>query len=108
MFRINNGPAGELWVSADVVGKGFQITFENGYIVSVQFGSLNYGDYYTRKPSKKDLKGGLSSEKAEIAVMDPRGDFVPIEGCEVSSYKDAEFFLLVVAWASGLKYNEKR
>lgn len=69
-------------------GKGFHLTFENGYTISVQWGPGNYGDnyndsiadFYTKE--KKILVGGYSSNEVEIAIIDPHGNLIPIENGE--------------------------
>ena len=66
MFRITSG-------------KGFHITFENGYTVSVQFGpgsycenrNLDYIDF-NRKPRNSICE----SPDAEVAVWDDKGAWV--------------------------------
>lgn len=59
-------------------GKGFKITFNNGYTVSVQFGPANYGSNY--KAPWDAHRGALewTAEMAEVAVMDADG-FVRLE-----------------------------
>ena len=52
--------------SAKMEDKGFFIRFNNGYEVSVQFGSYNGCD------------GGVTT--AEVAVLDPEGDFCHLNG----------------------------
>ena len=59
-------------------GKGFKITFANGYTISVQFGSNNYCSNYssfTRFRSKvgKELQ---CCANAEIEVWDEEGKWV--------------------------------
>lgn len=61
--------------------QGFQIKFGNGYTISVQFGSFHYC-------SKRDLTASASydtwrqgdenhsSPDAEVAILDPNGEFV--------------------------------
>jgi len=78
-------------------GKGFQLKFPNGFIVSVQFGMGNYCDnhYLAYVDSSFDstilgegntaayfshgnlLSGFQGSDTAETAIMDPTGKFVP-------------------------------
>jgi len=64
MFRINDN-------------KGFSITFDNGYTVSVQFGPGNYGSNYNA-----DFMGNMnkpqSATLAETALISPTGDFVAV------------------------------
>lgn len=52
--------------------KGFQITFENGWTVSVQFGHMNYCDNQDILASF-DHEEGQTSPNAEIAAFDHRG-----------------------------------
>ena len=53
-------------------GKGFQMTFANGWTVSVQWGVYNYCDHYTaRWTEDANAKvGALGSTTAEIAAWD--------------------------------------
>ena len=59
-------------------GKGFQITFDNGILVSVQFGSGNYCENYFKhlEPNwfygKERQERIWSSKDAEIAVWDTK------------------------------------
>ncbi len=50
--------------------KGFQVTFENGYTLSVQFGFCNYSQHRFNKDAVVD--GDCSSNTAEIAVITPK------------------------------------
>lgn len=50
-------------------GKGFHITFANGYTASVQWGKGNYCD-------NRYGKDGDPSETAECAAWNPKGDWV--------------------------------
>ena len=50
---------------------GFFVTFANGYTISVQFGRGNYCN-------NRDGTLGNSSPNAEIAVIRPNGEFIPI------------------------------
>lgn len=68
-------------------GKGFQMTFPNGYTVSVQFGPGNYCD---RNNSRFDepaqaiengsVFGAWDADTAEVAIMDSNGSFVRLDG----------------------------
>jgi hypothetical protein len=53
-------------------GKGFQMTFANGWTVSVQWGITNYCDHNTARWTEgADAKvGALGSTTAEIAAWD--------------------------------------
>lgn len=60
-------------------GKGFQITFDNGYSISVQFGPGNYcenRDLPYDAPKKLNI---FQSKDAEIAVFNPDGEFVRLD-----------------------------
>lgn len=63
-------------------GKGFHITFENGYTVSVQFGMANYCENrnfdirYENWREEEVSAGERGSSNAEVAIMDNKGNFV--------------------------------
>lgn len=57
MFKINTGSG----------FNGFQMTFENGWTVSVQFGKFNYSRQHHADP--------FSAESAEIAAWDKDGNW---------------------------------
>ncbi len=113
-----------------VDGKGFHITFENGVIVSVQFGWGSYrkgypdltnapGDF--EKTSKilyaRESGGGYISEvnaqlgmegspDAEIAIFDKDGNWLTEEfkkGDSVIGYQTAEDVLKALNWAARYK-----
>lgn len=67
--------------------KGFSMSFENRWRVSVQFGPGNYVDAPVRGApfdAPKEPVGGLwSSPDAEIAVIRPDGEFLRIGGDDV-------------------------
>ena len=54
-------------------GKGFQLQFENGYRLSVQFGQGNYCEHRYAAEQVRDHK----SLDAEIAVIGPDGEWAP-------------------------------
>lgn len=65
-------------------GKGFQMTFENGFTISVQWG---YHNYCSNKSYHQEVEGErkerfFGAESAEIAVWhkDSGMNFLPIEG----------------------------
>lgn len=67
--------------------RGFNITFSNGWTVSVQFGEGNYAskrDYNTGYDDWR--KGGVSwhSCNAEVAIIDSSGSFVLFESSDDS------------------------
>lgn len=59
-------------------GKGFQITFENGYTVSCQFGANNYCENYYRhlepdyQYGEERLKDIYSSKDCEVAIWNKK------------------------------------
>ena len=84
---------------------GFQIKLENGYTVSVQFGP---GNYCSRRPSLDDKRpfhtifreprtsNTWESETAEVAIVDPNGDFVPVDKfCE-----DVSMDIEIAGWVT--------
>ena len=80
--------------------KGFQITFDNGYRVSVQFGPGNYGSNYSAsfdeygKPQKATI--------VETALLDPNGNFVPYKDDDVQGYQNVNDVLELLNFASKL------
>jgi hypothetical protein len=63
-------------------GTGFQIEFSNKWTVSVQFSSFHYCEKRDwSAPFRNTIKEEFyTSATAEVAVIDPDGKFVPIEG----------------------------
>jgi len=59
--------------------KGFELTFTNGYTISVQFGRGNYciNCRTEQNPFMRDI---WESSDAEIAVFDPKGNCIALEG----------------------------
>lgn len=57
--------------------KGFHIEFENGFVVSVQFGPGNYCDNYNMQIGEDEEEAGrIGSNNAECAVWGPDGDMI--------------------------------
>jgi hypothetical protein len=63
-------------------GKGFGITFANGYTVSVQFGPGNYCQHYNNDiTSDNSIEcGRIGSTDAECAVIAPDGELISMHG----------------------------
>lgn len=84
--------------------RGFQITFENGYTVSVQFGAGNYCDNRTDALDAIAIKSDtdLECRNAEVAIIDHNNNFVEFSSSgesvlgEIDPNKVAE----MIAWAS--------
>lgn len=88
MFRINDN-------------KGFQITFDNGYTVSVQFGPGNYSSNYNL--SILDNRGkSMTATLAETALLAPDGSFVAYKEDDVQGYQTASDVLELLQYASKL------
>jgi len=62
--------------------KGFQLTFENGYTISVQFGLGNYCES-KNKPTDEDFH---TSKDAEVMVWDSEGETIKINGIDVNGW----------------------
>lgn len=74
-------------------GTGFQMTFENGWTISVQFGYANYCDN-NRHPDGFDFGKNLDivqSSDAEIAIWNSEGSWHTFEdGDTVKGYCSAD------------------
>ena len=87
--------------------KGFHITFDNGYTVSVQFGAGNYCDNYDLRIMEYHDKAVPPSRTAETALIAPNGDFVEYKGDDVQGRQTADDVLELLNYAAGLsQYNE--
>lgn len=77
-------------------GKGFQITFDNGILVSVQFGSGNYCENYFKhlEPNwfygKERQERIWSSKNAEVAVWDTNkhDKWITADVCKLAGFGD--------------------
>ena len=96
MFRINDN-------------KGFSVTFDNGYTVSVQFGPGNYGSDY--QLGFDSYGKPMTSDTAETALLDPdgnfvpykgNGNFVPYKGDDVQGYQSPTDVLALMNYAASL------
>lgn len=82
--------------------KGFHITFDNGYTVSVQFGPGNYSDNYDLNIIDYIGKPVPSSFTAETALIGPSGDFIEYKNDDVQGRQTAEDVLELLNYASKL------
>ena len=84
--------------------KGFHITFENGYTVSVQFGPGNYCDNYSRDIGREEeICGKDGSPNAECAVWAQDGKLIEYPGWNgdtVSNRSTPEEVLALLNWAA--------
>lgn len=83
-------------------GKGFHITFENGYTVSVQFGPGNYCDNHDREIGRDEAACGRDgSGTAECAVWPRGGRMIARWGGEnVSNRSTPAKVLELLNWAA--------
>jgi hypothetical protein len=97
-------------------GTGFQITFTNGWMVSVQFSKFHYcerkRDILNSTPEDfvkdgKSIWGGggetWESENAEVAVISPVGQMLPTNdavGDTVAGYQTPEQVLETMIWVA--------
>lgn len=65
--------------------KGFQLTFENGCTISVQFGPGNYCQNRSADFNAPMEKSRWASVDAEVAILLPNGDFH-----QITDYDKAE------------------
>jgi hypothetical protein len=90
-----------------IKGKGFHITFENGYTVSVQFGPGNYADNYDMRIKDEDAKAGhIGSHTAECAVWSKNGSLIAhksFDGNTVSNRSTPKDVLKLLNWAERQK-----
>ena len=68
--------------------KGFQITFENGWTISVQFGTGHYCDRrdLNAEYGNEEYMSTVKSPNAEIAIWDKNGEWYNFGSDEVKGY----------------------
>jgi hypothetical protein len=78
---------------------GFHIRFENGHTISAMFGTNLYCSC-----SDKNDSGALCSD-VEIAIIDPRGEFVKFKstGDDVKGRVTPAEFVEIVSWVSKIE-----
>ena len=85
-------------------GKGFCITFENGYAVSVQFGGGNYCSNYNDPIGKAEwiASGEKGSDTVECAVWGPDEEMIEYKdwGNFVSNRSTPAEVLELLNWAA--------
>jgi len=78
---------------------GFQMTFSNGYTVSVQWGEVNYCQ-------NRNLEDSEYSQDAEVAIIRPDGSWMPLdlfdEGRICEGYLSTDKVLKYIQLAQGL------
>lgn len=84
--------------------KGFNIKFENGFAVSVQFGPGNYCENYDKEIGREEeISGMKGSNNAECAVFNPDGKMLEYgdwAGDIVGGYMKPSEVLKLLNWAA--------
>jgi hypothetical protein len=81
--------------------KGFQIKFDNGYTVSVQFGPGNYSSNYNLS-MLDNINMPMTANTAETALLAPDGSFVAYKDNDVQGYQSTVDVLALLNYASKL------
>ncbi len=78
--------------------KGFQMTFDNGYTISVQFGLGNYCNN-RNKPTNEVI---CESQDAEVMVWDSEGETVEVKGYKVYGYTSTNEVADIIEYVKNL------
>ena len=85
-------------------GKGFRLTFENGWSISVQFGACNYCDHYNAAIGVERNFDFWSSDTAETAAINPNGELIVVPWHEssdsVQPYQSINDVMKLMAWVA--------
>ena len=81
--------------------KGFQITLDNGYTVSVQFGPGNYGSNYNLG-FVENINKPMTATTAETALIAPDGSFVAYKDDDVQGHQTVNDILALLNYAATL------
>ena len=81
--------------------KGFQIMFDNGYTVSVQFGPGNYGSNYNLGFAE-NINKPMTATTAETALIAPDGNFVTYKDDDVQGHQTVNDILALLNYAATL------
>jgi hypothetical protein len=86
--------------------KGFQLTFQNGWTVSVQWGPGNYCDRQSFSVSEFSAplngSGFWTSEHAEVAAWNSNGEWLPFEHDTVKGWNSTDEVAAFVAKVAAL------
>ena len=93
--------------------KGYQIQFSNGYVLSVQWGYMNYCSNMERNeiwdnprmminPQKDNYQSCLD---CETAIIKPNGKFLKYKGDYVQTYQTADRVAETTLFAQSLQAN---
>ena len=89
-------------------GRGFHITFANGYTASVQWGPGNYCNNYGGSFAHMQEAGENGSATADIAAWKGNSDMLPLPepfsdyGDTVAGWQSPEQVLAFLTWVSSL------
>lgn len=84
---------------------GFQLRFDNGYTVSVVYGSMMYCSMRNKKPN--EIIDSTSSPDAEVAIFDNNGDMVKFDSTEdfVKGWVTPNNLADIITWTASRKDN---
>jgi len=87
--------------------RAFRLGFDNGYTVSVTYGPHKYSnDLHGNGFQGKFLPVGYYASAVEVAVFDPKGDFLKFQnGDQVRGRTDMVTLLSIFNWVAALASN---
>lgn len=90
--------------SVDDTSRAFRLGFDNGYTVSVTYGPHKYSnDLHGNGFQGKFLPVGYYASAVEVAVFDPKGDFLKFQnGDQVRGRTDMATLLSIFNWVATL------
>ena len=91
--------------SGDNSNTGFQITFNNGYTISIGIGWGHYCDNRIDKDLKLITAGTPNSRNCETAIIKPNGKFLKYKYGRVQSYQTPDEVAETIAYIQTLEPN---
>lgn len=85
------------------IWQNFQITFSNGYTVSIGIGSAHYCQNRINDANDNPVED--YSMDCEIAIKKPNGKFLPYKGDAVQGYVFPDRVAEIIAYAKSLEPN---
>jgi len=85
------------------IWQNFQITFTNGYTVSIGIGSAHYCQNRINEANDEPVED--YSMDCEIAILKPNGKFLRYKGDDVQSYVFPDRVAEIIAYAKSLEPN---
>lgn len=89
--------------------KGFQVTFDNGYTASIQYGKCNYCDRkdYSIGSLNEPLPNDITCSNFEMAVWDKDNNWVRLtEHDDVAGYVPFEHLPVILALVQFARFDE--